>query len=76
MDSLAFLGSASRKLQPIYALHGDESFLKRQALAALRARAFGADGDEFGYSAPLLLLQEPEAPHHVRARGAGAPVVG
>jgi hypothetical protein len=54
MDSLAFLGSASRKLQPIYVLHGDESFLKRQVLAALRARVFGADGDEFGYSAQRL----------------------
>ena len=54
MDSLAFLGSASRKLQPIYVLHGDENFLKRQVLAALRARVFGADGDEFGYSAQRL----------------------
>jgi DNA polymerase-3 subunit delta len=31
-------------------LHGDEDFLKRQVLAALRTVAFGADGSDFGLS--------------------------
>src|SRR5690349_17053737 len=51
MDSLTFLARADRaKLQPVYVLHGDEDFLKRQVLAALRRLAFGEDGGEFGFS--------------------------
>jgi DNA polymerase-3 subunit delta len=51
MDSLAFLDKAGRaKRQPVYVLHGDEDFLKRHVLAALRTLAFGADGSEFGLS--------------------------
>jgi DNA polymerase III subunit delta len=51
MDALAFLDSSTRKLAPVYVLHGDEDFLKRQVLIALRTRLFGTDGDEFGFSA-------------------------
>jgi DNA polymerase-3 subunit delta len=52
MDSLTFLDRASRsKVQPVYALHGDEDFLKRQVLRALRTLIFGADADDFGLSA-------------------------
>jgi DNA polymerase-3 subunit delta len=50
MESLAFLESTNKKIQPIYVLHGDEDFLKRQVIDALRARVFGPDGDEFGLS--------------------------
>jgi DNA polymerase-3 subunit delta len=51
MDSLAFLERPSRgKLQPLYVVHGDEDFLKRQVLAALRGLVLAGDGDEFGLS--------------------------
>lgn len=51
MESLDFLESSGRgKLQPVYVLHGDEDFLKRQVLGALRKRVFGAEGDDFGLS--------------------------
>ena len=44
MDSLTFLhGAAKAKHRPIYVLHGDESFLKRRVLAALRTLVLGAD---------------------------------
>jgi DNA polymerase-3 subunit delta len=51
MDSLAFLERPPRgQPQPIYALTGDEDFLKRQVVLALRRSVLG-DGDEaFGYS--------------------------
>ena len=50
MDSLAFLERVGKaKPQPVYALHGDERFLKRRVLDALRALALGAD-DAFGPS--------------------------
>src|SRR2546423_1423264 len=45
MDSLAFLNS-SGPAGPLVVLHGDEPFLKRQVLQALKTRALGADGDE------------------------------
>ena len=32
MEALAFLESTSKKVLPIYVLHGDEDFLKRQVL--------------------------------------------
>ena len=49
MDSLAFLERTGRgKLQPVYVLHGDEDFLKRQVMMTLRTRVFGEGGDEFG----------------------------
>ena len=40
MDCLAFLKSTAA-IGPLYVLHGDEVFLKRQALEAVRARALG-----------------------------------
>jgi DNA polymerase-3 subunit delta len=52
MESLSFLDRASRlPIQPIYILHGDEDFLKRQVLASLRLRMFGEGGDDFGLAA-------------------------
>jgi DNA polymerase-3 subunit delta len=52
MDSLAFLEqAASLKPQSVYALHGDDDFLKRQALAVLRQRLLGPGDDSFGLSA-------------------------
>jgi DNA polymerase-3 subunit delta len=52
MDSLIFLEKIGRakQPQPLYVLHGDEDFLKRQVLQALRTLALGQDGDEFGMS--------------------------
>ncbi|HEV3256315.1 MAG TPA: DNA polymerase III subunit delta [Gemmataceae bacterium] len=50
MDSLAFLERGGGKLHAVYVLHGDEDFLKRQALAALRALVFGPEGNDFGLS--------------------------
>jgi DNA polymerase-3 subunit delta len=51
MDGLAFLEKAgSVKLQPVYVLHGDEDFLKRQVVAVLRTSIFGSKGDDFGFS--------------------------
>jgi DNA polymerase-3 subunit delta len=51
MDSLAFLEGAGRsRLLPIYVLHGDEDFLKRRALEALRTLILGAEGEAFGLS--------------------------
>lgn len=51
MDSLAFLDSPGKhKLQPVYALHGDETFLQRRALAALRGVVLGENNDGMGLS--------------------------
>jgi DNA polymerase III subunit delta len=51
MDSLAFLERAARlKPQPLYVLHGDEDFLKRQVLLALRPLVLGPDADDLGVS--------------------------
>jgi DNA polymerase-3 subunit delta len=49
MDSLSFLGLASRT-DPcsVYALTGDESFLKRQVLDALRTLVLGPEGGDLG----------------------------
>lgn len=50
MDGLTFLERiAKAKPQPVYVLHGEEAFLKRQVLAALRQRLFGG-GDDLGTS--------------------------
>jgi DNA polymerase-3 subunit delta len=50
MDSLTFLeGVGAAEPLPVYVVHGDEDFLKRQVIAALRARVLG-DGDSFGPS--------------------------
>lgn len=45
MEALAFLGK-STKVGPLYVLHGDEAFLKRQVLLALKQRALGPDADD------------------------------
>ncbi len=51
MDSLTFLhGAAKTKPRSIYVLHGDEHFLKRRVLAALRTLVLGAEDDGFGLS--------------------------
>src|SRR5436309_2019858 len=50
MESLAFLDSTSKEVLPLYVLHGDEDFLKRQVLQALRKRVFGGEEEEFGFS--------------------------
>jgi DNA polymerase-3 subunit delta len=51
MDSLAFLERAPKdSSHPLYVLHGDEDFLKRQVLVALRERILGTDSDDLGYS--------------------------
>jgi DNA polymerase-3 subunit delta len=51
MDSLAFLDRADRAaVRPVYALTGDETFLKWQVLAGLRARILGNEGGDLGLS--------------------------
>jgi DNA polymerase-3 subunit delta len=45
MDSLAFLKSTA-PIGPLYVLHGDEPFLKRQVMQAIRARALGSDSTD------------------------------
>jgi DNA polymerase-3 subunit delta len=51
MESLAFLERAGRSVvQPIYVLHGDEDFLKREVLAALQMLVLGQPEDTFGLS--------------------------
>ncbi len=52
MDSRAFLDSiAKAKPQPVYAVHGDEAFLKRRVLLALRGLVLGPEDGGFGLSA-------------------------
>ena len=52
MDALAFLtATETAKVQPLYVLHGDEDFLKREVLKTLRRRVLGA---EAGNSAPSV----------------------
>ncbi|MGE3808192.1 MAG: DNA polymerase III subunit delta [Gemmataceae bacterium] len=51
MDALDFIDSPPKgKLQPIYVLQGDEAFLKRESLLALRRYVFGDTSDDMGYS--------------------------
>jgi DNA polymerase-3 subunit delta len=51
MDSLAFLERPTKgKPQPVYVLAGDEDFLKRQVLRALRRSLLGEEDGGFGYS--------------------------
>jgi DNA polymerase-3 subunit delta len=51
MDSLAFLDRPRKgKPQPVYALAGDEDFLKRQVVVALRQWVVGEGDDAFGFS--------------------------
>lgn len=46
MEALPFLASAKAKLGPLYVVHGDEAFLKRQVIRALRQRALGDDDSD------------------------------
>src|SRR5450631_543664 len=39
MDALPFLATPNVNLGPLYIVHGDEAFLKRQVIRALRQRA-------------------------------------
>jgi DNA polymerase-3 subunit delta len=51
MDSLIFLERAGGlTARPVYALHGDEEFLKRQVLLALRKLVLESDDQAFGLS--------------------------
>src|SRR5260370_23684222 len=57
MDSRAFIEKSStspdsiaKKLQSVYVLYGDEDFLKRQVIAALRKLVFETNENEFGLS--------------------------
>jgi DNA polymerase-3 subunit delta len=51
MDSLLILDKPDQvTLRPVFVLHGDEAFLKRQVLAVLQQRVLGTDGDSFGVS--------------------------
>src|ERR1035438_8582260 len=52
MEALPFLASSGKaKLGPLYVVHGDEAFLKRQVIRALRKRALGEEADEQSVSA-------------------------
>src|SRR6516165_6028092 len=47
MDALPFLASGNKAwLGPLYVVHGDEAFLKRQVIRALRKRALGEEASE------------------------------
>jgi DNA polymerase-3 subunit delta len=51
MDSHTFLErEAKGEPRPVYVLHGDEDFLKRQVQTALRQRILGEESDAFGLS--------------------------
>jgi DNA polymerase-3 subunit delta len=51
MDCFTFLEQAEqREPRALYVLHGDEDFLKRLVLMALRKRVLGKDADAFGLS--------------------------
>lgn len=51
MDCLAFLAKSARaKPQPVYAVAGDEDFLKRQAVAAIQAIVLGDADPDFALS--------------------------
>lgn len=51
MDGLAFLERSGRgQVKPIYVVTGDEDFLKRHVLAALRQLVLGPEDDGFGIS--------------------------
>lgn len=45
MEALSFLSSAKAKLGPLYVVHGDEAFLKRQVIRVLIKRTLGDEGD-------------------------------
>jgi DNA polymerase III subunit delta len=45
MEALPFLAAANATLGPLYVVHGDEAFLKRQVIRTLVKRALGDDAD-------------------------------
>src|SRR4051812_2195201 len=52
MDSFSFLERTPRgDPKPVYVVHGDEDFLKRQVLTALRAFVLGSTDNTLGLSA-------------------------
>src|SRR5262245_16848793 len=52
MDSQQFLEQIPKSVpQPVYVLFGDEDFLKREALAAIRRHVVGDDPDPLAYTA-------------------------
>ncbi len=51
MDSLVFLERVERlKVLPLYVVYGDENFLKREVVQAIRRRVLDDGGDEMAYS--------------------------
>ncbi|MFM7150007.1 MAG: DNA polymerase III subunit delta [Gemmataceae bacterium] len=51
MDSLTFLQQRDKaRPQPVFVLHGDEEFLKRQCSLAIRSVVLGPEDDGFGLS--------------------------
>jgi DNA polymerase-3 subunit delta len=50
MDVFAFLERPPASPQPVYVLHGDEDFLKRQALGAIKKLVLGEGDDAFAFS--------------------------
>jgi hypothetical protein len=51
MDALTFIDKPPKaKPQPVYVVTGDEDFLKRQAIAALKKAVLGEGDDAFGLS--------------------------
>jgi DNA polymerase III subunit delta len=46
MEALPFLASPKAKLGSLYVVHGDEPFLKRHVIRAVRTRALGEQADE------------------------------
>jgi DNA polymerase-3 subunit delta len=51
MDSLTFLERAAKLgVRPLYVLHGDEPFLKRQVLVLLRRQVLGPDDSGFAFT--------------------------
>src|SRR5262245_15423157 len=52
MDGLTFLETdPGGEPKPLYVLHGDDDFLRRLVIAALKQRILGAEGEEFGFAA-------------------------
>lgn len=52
MDALAFLGKVKKKPEPLYVVYGEEDFLKRQVLQAIRRTVVAeeADADDQAFS--------------------------
>jgi DNA polymerase III subunit delta len=46
MEALTFLSNSNAALGPLYVVHGDEPFLKRHVIRAIRKRALGEEADD------------------------------